>query len=528
MNGLQGTATMLRFLLRRDRIRLVVWVLALVGITYASAQAVSATYNTPAEILAYAQNMGTSAATVAMAGPPFALTTIQGIVVYETSLTVLLGVSLMAVFTVVRHTRGEEEVGRTELLASTVMGRHAGTAAAVVLASLASVVVGAGVALSVAATDFTGPQAMLYGASVTALGIVFAAVAALAAQLVSHARTALGLGLAVLGVAFALRAVGDVRGSFLSWLSPIGWSQQVRLVEGDRWWPLALSMGVALVVLLVAAWLTTRRDIGSGVLPARPGPPEASASLGSPLGLAWRLQRGSVLAWAVGIALLGAVFGSVSNEMQAMVRDNPTLQQYFERAGGTITDALFATALLFTGLGAGAFAVASALRVRGEETSGRLEPMLATAVPRSRALLHPLVVTVLGTLVVVTAGGLGIAVADALVRGSSDTLLRLTSLAWVQIPAVLVLVGLAVLLVGWLPRATGLVWVAMGLAFVVGWLGGLLALPEWFRGLSPYEHLPQVPIENVAVAPLVVLTLVAVALVVAGTVGFRRRDIPFG
>jgi ABC-2 type transport system permease protein len=299
----------------------------------------------------------------------------------------------------------------------------------------------------------------------------------------------------------------------------------VRLIEGDRWWPLAISLVVALVVLLSAAWFTTRRDIGSGVLPPRPGPAEAHASLGSPLGLAWRLQRGTVLAWAVGMALLGAVFGSVSNEMEAMVRDNPTLQQYLERAGGSITDALFATALLFTGLGAGAFAVASALRVRGEEAAGRLEPVLATATSRPRALLHPLVVTLLGTLVVVTAGGLGTAVADALVRGSTDALVRLTALAWVQIPAVLVLVGLAVLLTGWLPRATALIWALMGLAFVVGWLGGLLSLPDWLRGLSPYEHLPQVPIEEVAVAPLVTLTLVAVALVVAGTVGFRRRDI---
>ncbi len=525
MTGLLGTGTVLRFLLRRDRVRLSVWVLALVGITYASAVAVAATYDTPTEIAAYAQNMGNSAATVAMAGPPYALTTIQGIVVYETSLTVLIGVSLMAVFTVVRHTRGEEEVGRTELLASTVLGRHAGTAAAVVLASLAALLVGAGVALAVAAASFTGPQALLYGASVAALGIVFAAGAALSAQLVSHARTAIGLALAVLGAAFALRAVGDVRGGFLSWLSPMGWSQQVRLVEGDRWWPLAISVAAAVALLLLAAWSTTRRDLGSGLLPARPGPPEAAAGLGSPLGLAWRLQRGTVVAWAVGVGLLGGVFGSVSNEMLAMVRDNPTLQQYFERAGGSITDALFATALLFTGLGAAGFAIGSALRVRGEEGAGRLEPVLATAVPRHRALLHPLVVTGLGVAVIVTAGGFGTAFADALVRGSTDSLFRLTALAWVQIPAVLVLVGVAVLLIGWLPRATVLAWALMAVAFVVGWLGALLSLPEWFRGLSPYEHLPQVPIEDVAITPLVVLTLLAAALVTLGALGFRRRDI---
>jgi ABC-2 type transport system permease protein len=525
VNSLEGTGRVLRFLLRRDRVRLSVWVLSLVAITAASARAVSSTYNTPLEIAAYARNMGNSPVTVAMAGPPVALETIQGIVVYETSLTVLIGAALMATFTVVRHTRGEEEVGRTELLASTSLGRHAGTAAAVLLAAGASLLVGLGVTASVAAVDFSIDQAVLYGASVVALGLVFAGVAATAAQLVGHARTAVGLTLAVLGTTFALRAVGDVRGDFLTWLSPIGWSQQVRLVEADRWWPLALSVALTAVLLVMTGWLSRHRDVGSGVMPGRPGPPVAAPGLRSPLGLTWRLQRGSVWAWGIGLFLLGAVFGSVSNELQDMVRDNPTLQQYFEATGGDVTDALFVTALLFSGLGAGGFAVSSVLRLHAEESSGRLEPMLATALSRYRALLSPLLVTIAGAAVLVTAGGLGVAVADALVRDDFGSVARLTALSWVQLPAVLVLVGVAVLLVGWLPRATALAWALVGIAFVVGWLGGLLSLPGWVSGLSPYDHLPLVPVDDLAVAPLVALTLLGVALTAAGAVGFRRRDI---
>ena len=525
MNGLLGTSALVRLVLRRDRVRLTVWVLALVGITAASAAGVAATYDTPVEIASYQRNIGSSPASIAMAGPPVALDTIQGIVVYETSLTVLLGVAIMAAMTVVRHTRAEEEVGRTELLASAVVGRHAGTAAALVVACAASVVIGLGVTASVAAQDFGVGASLLYGVSVAALGVVFAALATVAAQLVSHGRTATGSTLAVLGVAFALRAVGDVQGSGLVWLSPIGWSQQVRLFDGDRWWPLLVSLLVAALLLVLAGWLTTRRDVGSGVWADRRGEPRAGRLLSSPLGLAWRLQRGTVVGWSVALVLLGLVFGSFSQQLENMVEDNPTLQQYFEQTGGSVTDAFFATALLFMGLGAAGFAVASALRLHAEEGAGRVEPMLAGAVSRWRMLLSPLVVTIGGAALLVSLGGLGVGIADAVVRDSTDQVLRLVALSWVQLPAVLVLVGIAVLLLGWSQRATAIAWAALGFAVVIGWLGGLLRLPDWVDNLSPFQHLPQVPVEDVAAAPLLALTLVGIGLIAVGAVGYRRRDI---
>jgi ABC-2 type transport system permease protein len=520
-----GAPSLLRFVLRRDRIRLPVWIGSLVVITYASAQAVAATYDTPEKVAAYARNMGTNPATVAMAGPPVALDQLGGVLVYETSFTALFGVALMAAFTVVRHTRAEEEVGRTELISSTVVGRHAGSLAAVVVAVAASVLVGLGVTLSVVGEAFPLDSALLYGAAVAALGVVFAAIAAVAVQMVTHARTASGIAVGALGVSFGLRAIGDVQENGLSWLSPMGWSQQVRALGGDRWWPLLVSLSFSAVLLAAAAWLTTRRDIGAGVIAARPGAATAPASLSSPFGLTWRLQRWSLLAWAVLQALLASVFGFTSRQLQDMVDSNPTLQKYFETTGGSITDAFFATALLFAGLIAAAFAVTSVLRIRAEEDAGRLESVLATGVSRPRALLGPLAVTVAGTVVLMLAGALGVGVADWMVTGDGGTVPELLALCLVELPAVWVLTGLAVALVGWLPRLTILAWVALTLAFVVGWLGGLLKLPAWIEDLSPFKHLPQVPVEDVTVTPLVVLTVLAVALVVAGTVGFRRRDL---
>jgi ABC-2 type transport system permease protein len=526
MSDLTGTASMVRLVLRRDRVRLPVWIVALVGIVYLSAAAVRSTYRNQRQIDAYASTVGESPVGIAMGGPPVALDTIGGILVYETGFTALVGVALMAVFLTVRHTRGDEDEGRTELLRSTVLGRHAPAAAACLVVGGASALVGLGSAASLLTQEVPVEGAVVYGAAILALGVVFTTVALLAAQLMSHARGAVGVSLAVLGAAFLLRAIGDVGDGTLSWLSPMGWSQQVRAFDDNRWWPLLLSLTLAGALLGVATVLLSRRDLGSGVVPPRPGPADASRWLSGPVGLALRMQRGSIIGWSVGVFVGAAVFGAMSQELKELVDSNPAFAEYFAQSGGgSLTDAFFASALLIMALLASAFAVGSVLRGRGEESAGRLEPVLATGLSRTRWLLAGLAVTVLGATVVLLSAGLGVGLAHALVSGDAGAVLPLVGDALVYLPATLLVVGLTVLLFGFAPRLALLAWAVVGLYFVLGWLGGLLRPPAWLLDLSPFTHTPAVPAEELTVAPLVVLVLLAAAAAAAGLAAFRRRDV---
>lgn len=526
MTAFTGVGQLVRFILRRDRVYLPVWILTIVAVTYVSAAAVRRTYDTPAAIASYAVNMGGSPASIAMAGPPIALREIGGILIYETSLTALLAVALMAVFTVVRHTRAEEDAGRVELLGSTVVSPHAVITAAVLVAAGASVLVGAGITLSFLAEEQPLRESLLYGAAVAAMGVVYGCVAVCAAQVVSHGRGAIGLSLGFLAVAFGFRAIGDVGDNALSWVSPMGWSQQVRLYDDNRWWPLLLSLALTGLLLMATVVLEGRRDLGAGIVPARPGPAEAGQSLSGVVGLTWRLQRASVLGWSVGMLAMGLLLGSFSESIQSMVEDNPTLAEYFEQAGGsTIVDAYFSTSMLLMAIGASGFAVSSALRIRAEESAGRLEPVLATGVSRPRWLFGSLLVTLVGTVLAVGLGGIGVGVAYAATSGRAAEVWRMTGYSLAYLPATLVLAAVAVLLIGWLPRASGAAWVGVALCFLVGWLGGLLELPTWVNELSPFTHVPAVPSEELTGSPLAVLLLVTVAVVAAGYAGFRRRDL---
>ncbi|HEU4515245.1 MAG TPA: ABC transporter permease [Nocardioidaceae bacterium] len=526
MTALTGVGPLIRFVLRRDRVFLPVWIVAIVVVVYASLSAVRDLYTTPSAIAAYATTVGGSPASIALAGPPFAMDQIGGILIYETSLTALLGVALMAVFTVVRHTRREEDAGRVELLGSTVVSPHAVITSAVLVSALASVLVGGGISAAFLLEEQPLNESLLYGASIAALGVVFTGVAAVAAQLMSHGRGAVGVSLAFLAVVYGVRAIGDVGENFLVWLSPMGWSQQVGVYELDRWWPLALSVGFTVVLFAATVVLEARRDLGSGVLTARPGPASASRSLGTVVGFAWRLQRGALLGWVIGVFGMAVLLGSFSESIENMIEENPAIADVFAAtAAETLVDSYMAISLLLLGIGAAGYAVSSALRMRSEESSDRLEPILATGVSRGRWFAGNLLVTLVGTTFLVASGGLGLGISYAMTSTRPDEVWAMTWASLVYLPAVLLVTGLAVLLFGLLPRASGLAWVAVAFAFIIGWLGSLLEFPQWVDNLSPFTHTPAVPAESVAAGPLLVLALLTVAAVVMGWAGFRRRDI---
>ena len=526
MTAFTGVWPLVRFMLRRDRVFLPVWVVAIVGVVYVSLSAVHGLYDTPEAIAAYANTVASSPASVAFAGPPFAMDQIGGILIYETSITALLGVAFMAVFTVVRHTRREEDAGRIELLGSTVVSPHAVITAAVLVAAFASVLVGVGVAASFLAEDQPVEPSLLYGASVAALGLVFTGVAAAAAQLMSHGRGAVGASLGFLAVAFGVRAIGDVQESSLSWLSPIGWSEQVGAYELDRWWPLGLSLLFTAGMLALTVALEARRDLGSGILTPRPGPAEAGPRLSGVVGLAWRLQRGALFGWVVGFVAMAALLGSFSESIEDMISENPALSDVFATAAAaSLVDAYLAISLLLLSIGASGYAVASALRMRSEEATGHLEPVLAAAVSRHRWIGGNLLVTLLGTLALVVSGGLGLAVAFAVTTGRTEEAPGLVGASLAYLPAILVVAGAAVLLFGLAPRVATAVWVVVAYSFVVGWLGELLDLPTWAEDLSPFSHLPAVPAEDLTAMPVLLLCTATAMLVAAGWAGFRRRDI---
>lgn len=521
--GSTGALTVLRFHLRRDRMMLFWWITGNVLLYYSQAVSTDGLYTTQAELDRAAAGMESNAAFIAMAGPARALNTLGGQVAWQAAAFGAIVAALMSMFLVGRHTRAEEESGRDELVRAAAIGRHAPLAATALVVVIANVLLGVLLAMSLVSYGLPAAGSWALGLAAGLTGLVFGGVALVAAQLVESTRAAYGITGAVIGVAYTLRAIGDVGNGALSWLSPIGWGQYLRPYAEEQWWPALLSV-VAVVVLAVAAvMLFDRRDIGSGVWPARPGP--ARGSLGSASALAWRLQRGSVIGWTFGMLLGGVAYGSIGDDVEDLLGDSEFSKDMFASAGNSVVDSFYATSAVMLALIGSGFAIASVQRLRGEEGAGFAEGLLATALPRWRWAVAHLVVTLVGTVAAVLAGGLGMGLGFALVTGDGSAVLRLTGATLPYAVPVLLLAALTWLAYGIRTRWAGVGWLGLGFCFIVMMFGELLQLPGWLMDVSPFQHLAQTPAEDFRVVPVVVLLAIIAALSWLGMVALRRRDL---
>lgn len=519
-----GAGTLLRTYLRRDRWPLVWWSVGITIAYWSQAVSVEALYATQAEFDRAAAAMSGNSALVAMAGPARALNTVGGQVAWQATAFGAVLAGLMSMFLLGRHTRAEEESGRDELLRSSAVDRRASTTAALGVMVLANLLVGTLVALSLVSVPLAVADSIALGVGVALCGWAFGGVALVAAQLTSTTRSMAGLAGAVIAAAYALRAVGDVGNGALSWLSPIGWYQQMYAFSGLRWWPALLLLAAGLVMVAAAYAVFERRDFGSGVLAARPGPARGSTRLGTPFGLAWRLQRGSVLGWSIGLALTGVSYGAIGDSAGELIGDSEAARDLMSAGGDDLVAGFHAVAMLMLAMLASGFAVSSALRPRGEEDAGHGEPLLATAASRTRWLGGHVAVTVLGTVLVLGFAGIGLGAGYALVTGDAAAVWRFTWQTLTWLPAVLALSGLARLLYGVSPRLASFGWAWLGFAVVVLMLGDVLRFPGWLRDLSPFEHLALVPVAEVDLVSLLGVLGVAALLSATGWLALRRRD----
>jgi ABC-2 type transport system permease protein len=522
--GLTGTWTMVHFILRRDRVRLPVWIVGIVLLVLSTAASIGDLYPTQADLDTAAATASDNAALLALQGPDYGLDTLGGQVVFNMGAFGYVVMALMGMFLVGRHTRADEETGRTELLRATVLGRNAPVTAVLLVATAAFAVLGALIALSLMSQDLATEGSVVYGAAMGAFGLLFAGVTAVTAQVTEHNRTALGTAGAILGASYVIRAIGDVGDGTLSWFSPMGWAMGSRPFAGERPWTLLLLAGATLALVGVAYALLGIRDLGGGLVPPRPGPARASAALTRPLGLAARLQRGSFVGWAAALALTGIAYGSIGQDVGDLIGDNNAFEDIIAQAGGSLTDSYFSTSLLLVALITGAFAVSSVLRLRSEETAGRAEVLLATAVSRARWAASHLTVALVGSGLIMLLAGLGMGITYGVAAGDAGQIGRLTGAAVAFVPPLWVVIGLTFALFGLVPRAVAAAWGALGLFVVIGLFGQLFGLPDWLIDVSPFQHVPQMPVEGFSLGSTAALLAIAAALLAAGFAGFRRRD----
>ena len=529
---LAGTGALTKLAFRRDRIMLPAWAYLITVTVATNAYTFKKLYSTAAARAQLVQSGGGNPALRFLYGQLNG-SSVGALTAWRIGVWAALFGALMTTFIVIRHTRGDEEAGRLELVGSAAVGRQAALTSGLLTTVTANVAVTALLCVVLSAIGLPVSGSVAFALAIGASGLAFTGIAAVAAQLATGARGARGICFGVLGAAFVLRAIGDSAGpsgpSWLSWTSPLGWVELTRPFDGQRWWVLALPCAVLAAGVGAAYALSARRDLGAGLLPDRPGPASAPALLRGPLSLAWRLQRGALAGWAAGVAFIFAISGAAAKGIGSLLGSSTQLRNEFTRLGGqaAITNAYLAALMMLAGLGAAGYATSAVLRLRTEETGGLAEPLLATAVGRIRWGLSHIAVAVIGTAVLLALAGLAAGLGYGLRTGSAGPqAARMLGAAMAQLPASLVLAGVAVALVGLLPGASvGAAWIVLGAVVVIDLFGAAFQFPQWLLDISPFTHAPKLPGGTVSAAPLLWLCLAALAFSVAGLAALRRRDI---
>jgi len=565
----ENSLSLTRFMLRRERIISSAWiaglVLCIVGLVPGMREALDA--DSQAALFPMVENPSL----VSMLGPGYALINKTFGALYSTLMFLICAftVGLMNIFLVIRHTRSDEEKWRLEVVRSLPVGRlsnlNAAFLTAVIVNTILAVLIGLGMyAFGDESMGLNG--SMLWGVGLGVTGLVFAAIAALFSQLSSNSRSAIGYSFGVLMVLYLLRAPGDmelrivggevVTGSseILSLISPLGLVLRVQAYAGDYWWPVFVLLGVAVAIAALAFYFNSMRDIDQGIIPARKGRAEGSSLMRSPFGLSFKLLRTSLIVWLIGMFTLAAAYGTVAGDVDQFMASNEMWQQLMigpagievmtdagftpeqileviraevSKLGYTLTELYMSTITNIMGVFTLVPLFMFILRARTEERESRAELLLATPVCRYKYLAGFAVIAFSSAILMQLIQAVGMySVAISVVPDPGEVSLSfLLAANMVYVPAQWIMLGLAILIIGIAPKATGVMWGYFAFSLFFMFFGRINVFPDWLQKFTPFGFIPQLPIDEINYLVLAVMVAVAAALTTAGFMFYRRRSI---
>lgn len=534
-----GLWTSIRLILRRDRIKLPVWIIGFVGLLLLMIPLLQDVYGDEESLQTMFATFGANPAGLFMTGPMDS-PTFGAFMTIETLLWWGMAIAFLNTLLVVRHTRHNEEIGAQELLLSGQMHRGTSLVAALIVALGVNIIIAIAVAVGMGLMDapWGAEQSWLYAVAMGSFGLVWAAIAAVVVQLVENGRSANGMLAGLIGLGFIIRGMGDFLGTadgggihqpaWMSHLVPFGWLQATRPLTHPEWAPLLISVGVAILMIGAAFVLLSRRDVGAGLLPSRRGKARASSLRKTPLGLTLYLQKNVFIGWFVAVMVLVGTIGVLVPQMSDIYNESDSMREMIQAIGGVgeLIPSFMSAMLSIMSMMVFGYVIHGATKIRAEESSGRLESVLATKLTRIKWIGLHVATVLVGAAIMLGMMGLVLALCVNSLSDFSVDIGRYTIAGLSYVPIAVAFMGLYLGLFGLAPRiAGGVSWVYYGFVFFALWLGPIVQLDQTVMNVSMMEHISAPPAEDILWKPLVAIGAIAIGLCIAGFALFHRRDI---
>lgn len=537
---MSAVRTLVLVALRRDRWQVGIWAAGLFAAALVSAVSTATTYGSHAQRV--------SALELVIGNPAFLIS--RGMprgpepgafLFFQMGMVFAVAFAGYGVLFAVRHGRAEEEGGITELLCAAATSHVSGLAANIIAGVIAQIVLAAAVFAGFGLGGAPVGGSLRAALALGLIGVVFLALGVLCGQLMATGRAAIGLGLGLVTLAYAVRAAADAlsvvdpvtlsaKPHLLAWLSPLSQAEVMDPYGRVHLGAVAALAICAAAVMAVSLRVETKRQFGAALIPQRPGRAHGLPSLRTPLRLALRLQRGTLAgmmafglavgAFAAALALLGSDAAETDPAIAATIRT--TVGE-----GGPIYDLLLGYVMLFVAEAAAVAGTLPVLRARREETAGNTEAIRGTPVSPRRWMASQVATAFVLALAVIATAWIGAATVY-LAWGADWTVAVGTVLAAIlaQVPAAAVYIGLACLLFAIVPRRTqAITWALLAVGVFFAEFGGRANLPDWLVATTPFTHTPLVTLSGTSMVPLVWMSLGALACAGAAIALYPRRDL---
>lgn len=525
-----GTGVLMKFIIRRNRIRLPVWIFAITIFVLGTAVLLPDLYPAEADKIVLAETMKNPAITFMLGySKGYSNYTDGAIMGHFMLVFTAIFAAIMSILHVNKHTSEDEEEGRIELINSLPVGSLSNLSATIIVLFfvyiIVSLLIGLGlISLGIETLDLQG--SLLFGASIGAVGVFYGALTGFFAQITSNTRATIGFSFTFLILEYIIRGIGDIKSNILSYISPLGLVVKSEVYVNNYWWPVLILALVSAIMFMISLYLNSIRDLASGFLPTKQGRKKASRFLTSPLGLALRLQRTSIISWIVGMFIVGVSYGSLLGDLEGFLKNSELIQQMIPEVDGMSLTDRFVTMLITIISVIGTIpGLMFLLKLRAEEKKTRTSQLLSTSVSRNRLLGSYTIIGFVAIPIIQFASIWGLWTAAGFVMEDVVSFDMLFEAAFVNIPAMWVFLGLAILLIGWLPRLSSLTWGYLVYSFFIEYLGPMLKLPDYLLKISPFAHTPNIPADELDISVLVIMAIIVLILAVVGFIGYNRRDI---
>jgi polyether ionophore transport system permease protein len=512
-----------------SRVRTLVFAYFFALYAYIQPAGFKSAFPTVADRLAFARGFAGNDALRLFYGYPYEVSAVSGYTAWRVGGTLSIVAAAYGILAAVRATRTEEEAGRSEVVLAGTVGRER-----VYMAALAAIGAGTLILWLAEFAGFVAGGLPVGGSAYLALATVavvpvFVGMGALASQLAPTRRLALSIGAASVGLFWLLRVISDTwpAGAWLRWLTPLGWAELLRPFTGPKPAVLLLFVAASVPLLWLVSAMVRKRDIGTGVLPARDTARPRLGLLSSPTALALRMERATLAVWMIGVTVFAAILGMISTSISTAGISTNFQNELAKLGSGSIVtpSGYLSFVFIIFILGVCLFVCGQVGAARQEEAEQRIETLLALPVGRTGWLGGRLAVAAAGAAVLSLLAGV-VTWLGAASQNVHVPLPRLLEAGANCLPAALLFLGLSTLAYAVVPRAsTAISYGLVGMAFLWYLVGALAGLPKWVVDLTPFQHIGLVPTQAFRPGDAAIMVAVGVGAALGGLLVFRRRDL---